>query len=139
MARVRPFVIVLVALASAATGCKRAEHAAAAPPPAPAAPAPADDEAREPDPEPDPADETDSEEADALFAKGVAAERAHKLADAARWFEEACGAGLGEGCGHLGEMYSDGRGVPADDRRAHELFEQGCALGSELACDAVGH
>jgi TPR repeat protein len=127
-----------VAWATLASGCEHADKAAANAHPPPSAATP-EEEAVEDEPEPGDDELTASEEADALFAKGVAAERAGKLDAAARWFEEACGAGLGTACGRLGDMYGEGRGVPADDDRAHSLFEQGCALGSSRACDAVGH
>lgn len=50
------------------------------------------------------------------------------------FFEMACGAGYGRGCGNLAEMYSSGYGLPVDFEIAFDLFRQGCARGDWWSC-----
>lgn len=71
--------------------------------------------------------------AQARAAAGKEPERAAEL------FGEACDQDLARGCSELAVMYEAGRGVAQDDRRAKQLRERACALGSTAACDELGH
>jgi hypothetical protein len=46
----------------------------------------------------------------------------------------ACERGSGEGCATAEYMYEDGKGVPPDAARGHELVSQACRLGYLWAC-----
>ncbi len=48
-----------------------------------------------------------------------------------------CEAGVGAGCHKAGLALRDGDYVARDPLRARQLFEKGCELGSEAACDNV--
>jgi TPR repeat protein len=58
---------------------------------------------------------------------------------AAELFAEACDQDHARGCSELAVLYEAGRGVAQDDRRAKQLRERACALGSTSACDELGH
>jgi len=49
-------------------------------------------------------------------------------------FENACLGGYPASCNGLGVMYANGMGVPADGKRAVELYEQACAGEISTAC-----
>ena len=49
-----------------------------------------------------------------------------------------CDGGSAAGCGRLGWMYSEGRGVKRDDGRAVELLRVACDDGHASACSNLG-
>jgi TPR repeat protein len=72
------------------------------------------------------------------FAQARAAAR-KQPERAAELFAEACDQDLAQACSELAVMYEAGRGVAQDDRRAKQLREHACTLGSTAACDELGH
>jgi hypothetical protein len=56
-------------------------------------------------------------------------------AQAARLYAKACKGGFAAGCSDLGYLFEHGRGVgTADEKRARELYREGCERGSGTAC-----
>jgi hypothetical protein len=72
------------------------------------------------------------------YAEGRSAAR-KQPERAADLLAEACDQDLARACSELAALYETGRGVPQDDRRAKQLREHACALGSIAACDELGH
>lgn len=50
---------------------------------------------------------------------------------------QACDEGWAPACLSAARAYHDGVGVPADDKRARGLLDQGCRLGAEDQCDGA--
>lgn len=50
---------------------------------------------------------------------------------------QACDEGWAPACLSAARAYHDGVGVPADDKRARGLLDQGCRLGAEAQCDGA--
>jgi TPR repeat protein len=72
------------------------------------------------------------------FAQGQAAVR-QQPKRAAELFAESCDQDHPQACRELAVLYEEGRGVAQDDRRAKQLREHACSLGSTAACDELGH
>lgn len=53
-------------------------------------------------------------------------------------YEQVCEAGDPQGCYLLGGLHAQGRGVPADERRAAALFQKACDGGQAAGCSALG-
>ncbi len=66
-----------------------------------------------------------------------AAAEAHAVGDhhlAHERYASACEGGDGQACGNWGLMFEHGQGVPADLRRARDLYARGCDLADMNAC-----
>ena len=82
-----------------------------------------------------------SGDAQACFDLGVQYERWARRCGRS---EQGCGSlpkdlrrPLGRGCQRLGDLYWYGIGVKADKQKGAALLKEGCALGSEWACQEV--
>jgi hypothetical protein len=51
--------------------------------------------------------------------------------------ERACELEIGEGCGIAGGLYLGNEGIAQDNARAKTLFQRGCSLGYDKACQGV--
>ncbi len=56
---------------------------------------------------------------------------------ARKYFEKACGLKYGGGCGALGDLYDDGKGVEKNLIKAAYFYSKACKLGSQEACEAL--
>jgi TPR repeat protein len=59
-------------------------------------------------------------------------------ATAVKYYERACELHDGAGCSGAADLYAQGGGVARDDRRAYELYVQGCRYASASACAGTG-
>ena len=65
---------------------------------------------------------------------GITAYGAKKYADAKTMAEALCTEAASSGCGLLGVLYAQGRGVSADVQKAKVLLDKGCKGGDKEAC-----
>jgi len=77
------------------------------------------------------------------LALGAMLEDGVKTVRAGAWntadlFKGACDADLASGCLFLARKYEAGQGVPVDRKKAGELREKACRLGSKRACEEAG-
>jgi TPR repeat protein len=69
-----------------------------------------------------------------LASCDAAGQLAPEPARARELFQRACDAGIGAGCGHLGELVARGEGGERDWGHGIELAEHGCALDKDARC-----
>ncbi len=72
----------------------------------------------------------------ACLALAGGLEESEHAASAVAIYKRLCDRGSGAGCYRLALLYSEGDGVPADEKRAGRLFKRACDLGDSEACDA---
>ncbi|OOC31546.1 Sel1 repeat protein HcpA, partial [Helicobacter pylori] len=53
---------------------------------------------------------------------------------ARKYFERACGLNNGGGCGALGDLYDDGKGVEKNLIKATQLYTKACELKEGVGC-----
>lgn len=64
----------------------------------------------------------------------ILADNTPKKSDVIPRLRRACDGGSGEGCWSLGQLYSEGVGVPQSDTEAFKYFALGCDAGAKLGC-----
>ncbi len=57
---------------------------------------------------------------------------------AKKYFEKACDLKYGRGCGALGDLYDDGKGVEKDLIKAAYFYSKACELKEGDGCGALG-
>lgn len=72
-----------------------------------------------------------------LFNLGVKSSEAKDYIQAKKYFEKACGLNNGGGCGALGDLYDDGKGVEKNLTKADQYISKACKLGDQEACEAL--
>ncbi|GHR55285.1 hypothetical protein VN0511_01160 [Helicobacter pylori] len=56
---------------------------------------------------------------------------------AKEYFEKACELNSGGGCGALGDLYDDGKGVEKNSKKASQFYSKACKLGYKKACEML--
>nr|WP_275112358.1 tetratricopeptide repeat protein [Helicobacter pylori] len=69
-----------------------------------------------------------------LFNLGVKSSEAKDYIQAKKYFEKACGLNNGGGCGALGDLYDDGKGVEKNLIKATQLYTKACELKEGVGC-----
>lgn len=69
-----------------------------------------------------------------LFNLGVKSSEAKDYIQAKKYFEKACGLNNGGGCGALGDLYDDGKGVEKNLIKAAQLYTKACELKEGVGC-----
>ncbi|WP_422111236.1 tetratricopeptide repeat protein [Helicobacter pylori] len=59
------------------------------------------------------------------------------LTKAAYFFSKACDLNMGMGCGALGSLYEDGKGVEKNSKKATYFYSKACKLGDKEACEML--
>ncbi|MGL2863472.1 tetratricopeptide repeat protein [Helicobacter pylori] len=72
-----------------------------------------------------------------LFDLGVKSNKAKDYIQAKKYFEKACNLNCGGGCGALGDLYDDGKGVEKNLTKADQYISKACKLGDQEACEAL--
>ncbi|WP_164499371.1 SEL1-like repeat protein [Helicobacter pylori] len=72
-----------------------------------------------------------------LVDLGLESNKAKNFTQAKKYFEKACGLNNGGGCGALGDLYDDGKGVEKDLTKADQYISKACKLGDQEACEAL--
>ncbi len=72
-----------------------------------------------------------------LFNLGVKSSEAKDYIQAKKYFEKACNLNYGGGCGALGDLYDDGKGVEKNLIKAAQYYSKACELGDQEACEAL--
>ncbi|WP_439898358.1 tetratricopeptide repeat protein, partial [Helicobacter pylori] len=57
---------------------------------------------------------------------------------AKKYFEKACDLKYGRGCGALGDLYDDGKGVEKNLKKATQYFSKACELKDGDGCFNLG-
>ncbi|MGL2725486.1 tetratricopeptide repeat protein, partial [Helicobacter pylori] len=57
---------------------------------------------------------------------------------ARKYFEKACGLKYGGGCGALGDLYDDGKGVEKNLIKAAQFYSKACGLKDGWGCFNLG-
>ncbi|OOC19494.1 HcpA family protein [Helicobacter pylori] len=69
-----------------------------------------------------------------LFDQGVKSNKAKDYIQAKKYFEKACNLNCGGGCGALGDLYDDGKGVEKNLIKATQLYTKACELKEGVGC-----
>ncbi|MGL2376128.1 tetratricopeptide repeat protein [Helicobacter pylori] len=69
-----------------------------------------------------------------LFDLGVKSNKAKDFIQAKKYFEKACNLNYGGGCGALGDLYDDGKGVEKNLIKAAQLYTKACELKEGVGC-----
>ena len=72
------------------------------------------------------------------FEDGVKAYESSSFVTAREKFAVACDTNNGLACAKLGALYQLGKDILPDTKKALELYEKGCELGSKEACSGAG-
>lgn len=72
-----------------------------------------------------------------LFNLGVESYEAKNFTQAKKYFEKACGLNMSVGCGALGNLYSSGKGVEKDSKKAAYFYSKACELKESFGCGAL--
>ncbi|GAA9876040.1 hypothetical protein VN0658_07850 [Helicobacter pylori] len=72
-----------------------------------------------------------------LFDLGVKSSEAKDYIQAKKYFEKACGLNNGGGCGALGDLYDDGKGVEKNLIKATYFYSKACELKESFGCGAL--
>jgi TPR repeat protein len=81
---------------------------------------------------------SDSVSANDAFNHGMADLKSGQFPEAFRLLTVACNGGVSRGCGNLGVMYQNGRGVNQDLGQAAVLYRRGCSGDAWGACFLLG-
>ncbi|UOS22493.1 tetratricopeptide repeat protein [Helicobacter pylori] len=73
-----------------------------------------------------------------LFNLGMLSYDKQDFSKARKYFEKACGLNNGGGCGALGDLYEDGKGVEKNLIKAAYLYSRACELKEGDGCGALG-
>ncbi|MGL2897953.1 tetratricopeptide repeat protein [Helicobacter pylori] len=73
-----------------------------------------------------------------LFDLGVKSIEAKDYIQAKKYFEKACNLNYGGGCGALGDLYDDGKGVEKNLIKAAYFYSKACELKESFGCGALG-
>ncbi len=73
-----------------------------------------------------------------LFDLGVKSIEAKDYIQAKKYFEKACDLKYGGGCGTLGMLYDDGKGVEKNLIKAAQLYSKACGLKDGDGCFNLG-
>ncbi|EMG83267.1 tetratricopeptide repeat protein, partial [Helicobacter pylori] len=73
-----------------------------------------------------------------LFDLGVESYKAKDFIQAKKYFEKACGLNNAGGCGALGDLYDDGKGVEKNLIKATQLYSKACGLKDGDGCFNLG-
>ncbi|EMJ41099.1 beta-lactamase HcpA domain protein [Helicobacter pylori GAMchJs117Ai] len=73
-----------------------------------------------------------------LFNLGIKSSEAKDFTQAKKYFEKACNLNYGGGCGALGDLYDDGKGVEKNLIKAAQLYTKACELKEGLGCKDLG-
>ncbi|MCQ2923472.1 SEL1-like repeat protein [Helicobacter pylori] len=68
---------------------------------------------------------------------GVKSNKAKDFTQAKKYFEKACNLNYGGGCGNLGDLYDDGKGVEKNSIKAAQYVSKACKLGDQNACKVL--
>ncbi len=72
-----------------------------------------------------------------LFNLGMLSYDKQDFSKARKYFEKACELKDGGGCGALGHLYDDGKGVEKNSKKAAQFYSKACKLGEQLACESL--
>ncbi|MBH0292293.1 sel1 repeat family protein [Helicobacter pylori] len=73
-----------------------------------------------------------------LFDLGVKSNKAKDFIQAKKYFEKACNLNYGGGCGALGDLYDDGKGVEKNLIKAAQFYSKACDLNDKFGCSILG-
>ncbi|WRA32740.1 sel1 repeat family protein [Helicobacter pylori] len=73
-----------------------------------------------------------------LFDLGVKSIEAKDYIQARKYFEKACDLKYGGGCGALGDLYDDGKGVEKNLIKAAYFYSKACDLKEGMGCGNLG-
>ncbi len=73
-----------------------------------------------------------------LVLLGIKSYEKQDFSKARKYFEKACGLKYGGGCGALGILYDDGKGVEKNSKKATYFFSKACELKESDGCGALG-
>ncbi len=73
-----------------------------------------------------------------LVLLGIKSYEKQDFSKARKYFEKACDLKYGGGCGALGVLYDDGKGVEKNLTKAAQLYSKACDLNNGRGCDALG-
>ncbi|MGN8497945.1 tetratricopeptide repeat protein, partial [Helicobacter pylori] len=69
-----------------------------------------------------------------LVDLGMLSYNKQDFSKARKYFERACGLNNGGGCGALGDLYDDGKGVEKNLIKATQLYTKACELKEGVGC-----
>ncbi|RVZ58843.1 sel1 repeat family protein [Helicobacter pylori] len=72
-----------------------------------------------------------------LFDLGMLSYDKQDFSKARKYFEKACDLKYGGGCGALGDLYDDGKGVEKNSIKAAQYVSKACKLGDQNACKVL--
>ncbi|GAA8852002.1 hypothetical protein BTM165_06930 [Helicobacter pylori] len=72
-----------------------------------------------------------------LVLLGIKSYEKQDFSQARKYFEKACDLKDGRGCGALGDLYDDGKGVEKDLIKAAQFYSKACKLGDQKACEML--
>ncbi len=70
-----------------------------------------------------------------LFNLGMLSYDKQDFSKARKYFEKACDLKDGGGCGALGLLYENGKGVEKNSKKADQYISKACELGDQKACE----
>ncbi len=73
-----------------------------------------------------------------LFNLGMLSYDKKDFSKARKYFEKACDLNNGGGCGALGYLYDDGKGVEKNSKKATQYFSKACDLKDGDGCFNLG-
>ncbi len=73
-----------------------------------------------------------------LVLLGIKSYEKQDFSKAKGYFEKACDLNNGGGCGALGDLYDDGKGVEKNLTRAAQFYSKACELKEGDGCGALG-
>ncbi|GAA9998541.1 hypothetical protein VN1070_04130 [Helicobacter pylori] len=73
-----------------------------------------------------------------LVLLGIKSYEKQDFSKAKGYFEKACGLNNGGGCGALGHLYDDGKGVEKNSKKASQYFSKACDLKDGMGCKNLG-
>ncbi|GAA8644264.1 hypothetical protein HpBT331_01110 [Helicobacter pylori] len=73
-----------------------------------------------------------------LFDLGMLSYDKQDFSKAREYFEKACDLNNGGGCGALGDLYDDGKGVEKNLTKAAQFYSKACDLNNGGGCSDLG-
>ncbi len=73
-----------------------------------------------------------------LFNLGMLSYDKQDFSKARKYFEKACELNNGGGCGALGHLYDDGKGVEKNSKKAAQFYSKACDLKDGDGCFNLG-